>query len=249
VVLAACDGDSEPTSIATTPEASASSSEIPTTEPTPTVEVECADQQAAIPDEDALLPGSIPGDFDGDGSEEEALIYLFEDAQPDCRAILAIQSDVSTYSIPVWRLGGEGGLEQPSLYAKVEINSLPGLEVLVNEAQGASTQFVGAYTIVEGELQMISEAGGGQFGGLFAYGGSVGHLEAVDCVGSQGLVVTVATPAPGRKAQNEGIYEFERRFYRVEEAELIPVETEHQRAKFDVGVVPEFGIGPFASCA
>ena len=57
--------------------------------------------------------------------------------------------------------------------------------------------------------------GGAPAGGedLFAYGGSVGHLSAVDCTGDGGVVISTATPGAARSEAEQGIYDVERLRY------------------------------------
>jgi hypothetical protein len=172
-----------------------------------------------------------------------------------CDAFLVVDSGTSVVAGPIAGVGSEGGLTDPSLNSLAEINGDDGLEVVINEAAGASTQFVGVFTLKgEGFGRVMVEGGErelwpGATRGLFPFGGSVGHIEAVDCAGA-GIVVTSGTPAAGRAALEKGIYSVVRRVLEIEGATLGTVDV--VRAKVPIEELaqsfPEFETSPFGSC-
>jgi hypothetical protein len=242
-----CRGDGNPT-IAVSPSARSSPAATPTSA--------CPNESAVASDVGLRIGGPLSGDVSGDGTADEVFLHLDESAPMGCQAFVVVESEAGVRAAPVWLLGVDGGLPAPSLSLLVQIGGEGGAEVLVNEASGASTQFVGAFTMTGGSLQRLrlgEATGAGPLGagmeGLFAFGGSVGHLEAVDCT-SDGIVVSVAVPAEGRMALARGIYEVTRRLFEVSGATLVLVSTERARLPIDDlnAEFPEFARSPFLSC-
>ncbi len=148
--------------------------------------------------------------------------------------------------MPLAEEGREYGLAQPRLNSLAMIDAEPGAEILVDLEQGASTQFVGIFTMHSGDLVRVRFQGEGAPPDLFPYGGSVGHIEASECGEEPGtVVVSVATPLRDR-------YEVKRSVYRFEGAELIPDGGASERvvvAPDEIQELPEFASSPFGSCA
>jgi hypothetical protein len=210
----------------------------------------CPNEAAVVADGDLLVGGSLSGDISGDGTDDSAAVHVDDAADVGCRAFLVVTAENGVNSAPVGIVGE--GLSAPTLASLAAIGTEPGLEVIINEAAGASTQFVGAFTLTaQGLLRM--EARGdpvSDVAGLFASGGSVGHLEAVDCL-DDGVVVSVATPAAGRAALERGIYNVVRRVFDVAGSVLEPEVTRRDRIDIDDlnSRLPEFAHSPFLSCA
>ncbi len=149
--------------------------------------------------------------------------------------------------LPVLKRGEVAGLT-PSLHGLREIDGEPGLEIVVNEAAGASTQFVGVYRVGEEAIEQLRFPKG--TAGLFAFGGSVGHLEAVDCSGRANVVVSSAVPAPGEGALEENLYRVGRIFINYEGSRPEVESKEIQRVPIeDLDRFPEYANSPFGSCA
>ncbi|MGH2757330.1 MAG: hypothetical protein ACRDI3_06030, partial [Actinomycetota bacterium] len=145
---------------------------------------------------------------------------------------------------------------QPRLNSLAQIDGAGGLEIVVDEIAGASTQFVGAFTFIDGALERIEPADpvadiwAGASDGVFPYGGSVGHVEAVDCSDEGEIVVSVALPGETPAKLKQGIYTVTRRFFEIEGAELVESDTQEKEVEFDFGTTyPEFGSSPFGGCA
>ena len=85
--------------------------------------------------------------------------------------------------------------------------------------------------------------------GLFPFGGSVGHIEAVGCDPDGALVVTQALPGGSREDLGKQVYDVTRRSYRLEGSELEPVDLERTEAPIEkLDRFPEFAAGPFGTC-
>ncbi|MGH2729865.1 MAG: hypothetical protein ACRDJI_04570 [Actinomycetota bacterium] len=205
-----------------------------------------------VADRDLLVGGSLSGDISGDGTEDSAAVHVDDSAGAGCQAFVVVTAENGVSSAPVWVLGATGGLSTPTLGSLAPIGREPGLEVIVNEAAGASTQFVGAFSLTGEGLRRMEVRGPSvsDVAGLFASGGSVGHLEAVDCL-DDGVVVSAATPAAGRAALGRGIYNVVRRVFGVAGPVLEPESTHRNRVDIDDlnSRFPEFAHSPFLSCA
>jgi hypothetical protein len=149
-------------------------------------------------------------------------------------------------------MGAQGGLPEPRIHELVDIDGDGASEVVVDEAAGASTQFVGAFAISDGALERLrptgNEGGTLEAEGLFAYGGSVGHIDGVGCASGE-IVVSGAVPgdAPGDLAHQ--IYRVDRRFYEIDGSTLKLDRTEKLRLPANrLEGLPEFSLGPFGNC-
>jgi len=215
----------------------------------------CPNQEAVARDDGLRSGGALTGDVTGDGSQDRVSIRVDPEGGPGCKAFLVVESDPSVTTAALTERGGEGGLTDPSLHSLAEINGAGGLDVVINEASGASTQFVGVFTLVEDGLERVTIGGGeaepwaGATRGLFPFGGSVGHIEAVDCARG-GIAVTSGVPAAGRRAMERGIYAVTRHVLEVDGATLEDVDV--VRAKVPIDELgesfPEFATSPFGSC-
>ena len=248
-LLAAC-SDDEPdarapvTAPVETP--AAPSTVIPVESPSAASVADCA----GVDPGDALhrVSGPMIGDVDGDGAPDHVYLTLDAAAPEGCRAFVFV-SGVAAFAAPIQDWDPAAGLSSPSLNRLVQIDGRPGAEIVVNLAAGASTQFVGAWSGFGGDLQRIvagDRAGDPSTGGgsLFAFGGSVGHLEAVDCTTVAEVVISSAIPKGAR-------YQVDRRFYNPEGAslKLNVAKTEHPIVSAErVNDFPEFGASPFGTC-
>ena len=232
---AACDGGERP------------SDPGPGAQPTAQASSSCPNESEVIEagksEEDALRRA----DVDGDGADDDVYLNVDFEAPVGCQAFLVVETRDGQIVEPVWATGPAGGLPEPSLYAFSDLDGEGGYEIVVNEASGASTQFVAAYGWRKGELAPITVPDNSN--GLFAFGGSVGHIEAVDCAKNGDLVLSSAVPAPAGEAASEDRYELRRTIYTLQAGELRKEETErHAIALADLDQFPEFRLGPFASC-
>ena len=230
-----------------------------TASPSPSVTqplVECPNEARAF-DPAFQLGTSATTDVNGDGVEDSVRLAVdatSSDTACSTFVVVELGGGTTTIGAPVWQIGSQGGLPQPRIHGFADLDDRPGNEILIDEAAGASTQFVGAFVVIDDDLQRITVKGGtgaddvSGASDLFPYGGSVGHVEAADCTDG-GVVVSVATPSfePGDAA--EGIYEVERRLFVFEGSVLERESVETHDVPIDqLERFPEYGASPFGSC-
>jgi hypothetical protein len=192
---------------------------------------------------DFRKPGRLRGDVDGDGARDELFVSVAPGARRGCRAFLAADTGERTLAAPIPDDFASFDLGLPALRALAAINDLVGAEIVVDVGAGASTQFAAVFTVVDGRLLQVVPRGAGN-GQLFAYGGSVGHVAAVDCDAHGKVVISTAVPRGDR-------YQVRRRFatasgtvWRADREA-----TERIRASFaGLRNYHEFVRSPFGSC-
>lgn len=212
------------------------------------------DNEAATAGGAGRSEGELMGDVDGDGNEDGVYIALDPEGVAGCRSFLVVDAGRVVYTTPVDPSGTPRSLQEPSLHSLAEINREAGLEVVVNVESGASTQFVAAFTLAERLEQMtVTGKGPGPFANgsgqddLFAFGGSVGHLEGVDCA-DNGMVHMVSAIPEGDTAE---MYRVEHRFFLTGGSELILDKSLNQVERAvpaDLGELPGLAGAPFGSC-
>ncbi|MFP5352856.1 MAG: hypothetical protein ACLGIB_09875, partial [Actinomycetota bacterium] len=121
------------------------------------------------------IGGDLRGDVTGDGAEDE--VYLLRDPEggPGCTDLLFVDAGEVVLASELSD-GRRYALPQPRLNDLADIDGRPGAEIVVDLEQGASTQFVGLFTALAGDLERVRLPGEGGIGDLFPYGGSVGHV-------------------------------------------------------------------------
>lgn len=251
VVLAGCSDDPAPE-----PEPSPSPLQTVATTPAPTAseEAACPNESVVVADPMKRLQAPVRRDVDGDVAPEDVYIASDPGDAIGCQAFIVVAIDATFHSVPIWEAGPQSGLPQPSIHGFVDIDGEPGVEILVNEAAGASTQFVGAFVFADGSLSRITVPEGAgasfpEFGDLFPFGGSVGHLDAVDCADDGTIVVSAAVPGRSQEDLENGIYTVARTFFRLDGAELRKEDTTREQVPVgDLEQYPEFAAGPFGSC-
>jgi hypothetical protein len=241
----ACGGDDE-----TTPEPLATPAPSPTVEesqtsaPSPTATgFACPNQEEALTHvgEDGR---SLRGDVDGDGSDDTVSIVVDLSGEPGCLAFIVIESADGVNSAPIDQEGLSTDVGFPALVSLVNIDGEPGVDVLMNMVAGASTQFAGVFTAPGGVPTRLRFEQPTEFGDLFPTGGSVGHLEASDCIGPGAIIISTATP----KADD---YKVTRTAYVVVDGELSPQEEGVETVRIPLERLdrfPEFQASPFGSC-
>lgn len=215
-----------------------------TATPAPSAEAPCPNQDDVVADEALAGGDSASGDVDGDGAPESVSVHFDPEGSPGCQAFVVAASDdgVVAGALTTWRT--DFGLPAPNVKTLQEVDGEPGLEIVVDMGAGASTQFVGIVTAEDGRLEQVtSETGDNTVAeGLFGYGGSVGHLEAVDCAPGGGVVSSFAAP-DGRA------YRVERRFLVFDGTRLVEDRVEVERGPLgEIGALPEYRASPFGSC-
>ena len=242
VVLVSCSDDPEPRTpdlaSTQTPTITASDAPSPTATPTPP----CMDEIAS----GERLPGAIEGDVDGDGTVDDVFLVRSTSGVPECRTLLVVEGDMATYAASTDDPEMPYSLPQPRLNRLAYVDDAGGAEVLVDVESGASTQFLGMFTIADGLLQRVKLQGDSGLGDLLPYGGSVGHIEASNCpldrVQDQDVVIAVATPRGPR-------YLIERTYYNLEGATLVPVATEEERLPVEaLSQEHDYVTSPFGAC-
>lgn len=232
LLLAACSGDAEPS--ARTP-----------AEATPEPDYPCPNQEAVIDDVSLRSGNPEGGDVDGDGEDDTVSIYFDPQGEVGCQGFVVAETAAGVLSGPLETWRGEYGLPMPTLNTTGDVDGEPGDEVVVNMGGGASTQFVGIVVEDGGALRQVTTALDTQaVAGMFGFGGSVGHLEAVDCAPGGGVVVAYAAPDGNR-------YDVQRTFYRFSGTELIEEDQEVRRGLpvERIQRLPEYAASPFGSCS
>jgi hypothetical protein len=232
--------------------------EPPQSAPTPTaqgtefvtdVEARCSNEADVVTDEALRVEPTLEGDVDGDGVEDSMFVANDEDAETGCTSFLVVETVSRTFSIPIETTDVSSSLQVPSINSVAEVGGQPGSEIVVNVEAGASTQFVGLFTITDRGLERMRIRGFGvpESRDLFAFGGSVGHLDAVTCIASDIVIVSSAIP----EVENGENYQVVRRFFLVRGTELTfdrgSVER-HTTDGLDVSRFPEFARSPFVGC-
>ena len=187
---------------------------------------------------------SVSGDVEGDGRRERVYVVVDRTEEPGCRGLLVVRGRSSLAAVGIDEGVTSFELGLPRLNSLVDIDSEEGLEIVVDVAQGASTAFVAVFSMTSGTLEGVRPPRLPNIPtGLFAHGGSVGHLDAVDCRGD--LVMVSSAMARGRG------YKVTRRFLEPRSAEwrLRGSLTERRSVRAQsIARFDEFSGPPFASC-
>ena len=218
----------------------------PAESPTPDTVSGCPNEADVTSDPSARTGGSLRGDVDGDGSPDDVSLAFDDTGALGCQAFLVVERSGESAVLAIESFDRAFGLPQPRLNRLAEVDSAPGSEVAVDLVAGASTQFVGLFTMTGGELARV-EVEGDEFPAddLFPYGGSVGHVDASDCAGAPGtIVISTATPRGDD-------YQVTRRFFRFRGStpRVEASSTERDRVAFEeLGRFPEYRNSPFGGC-
>lgn len=197
--------------------------------------------------------GTVDADIDGDGTEDSVWVAIDPKAPVDCQSFLAAETESELFWVALNPHGEPRSLQNPSINTVASINDVPGDEVVVNLESGASTQFVGLYTLSRPGLELVFVDGRGpgpfssDLGSLIPFGGSVGHLDGVDCAGEGVVVMTAAVPS-GDTADS---YRVERRYFNATRniLDLEKERTEHETVTArDLDELTELTSAPFGSC-
>ncbi len=186
----------------------------------------------------------MPGDIDGDGRSDRVSLFVDRTAEPGCVALVVVRDrdGIDAVALNDGLISFELGL--PRVSSLVDIDSARGLEIVIDVAQGASTAFVGVFSMASGRLERVRPPPLPNIPtGMFAHGGSVGHLDAVDCRGN--LIMVSSASSQGRG------YEVIRRFleprgprWRLRRSLTERSSVRPRRiARFE-----EFSAPPFSSC-
>ena len=235
-IAAACDSGSSGASRAA-PNSSPSARRSPDS-PAP----DCPNQDEVVSTPEALRPGRMTGDVDGDGADDTLLLAVDPDSPQGCRAFIVVETATGPLVEEISDPDISFDLGLPTIDGVVPVDGRPGDEIVVRILTGASTLFVGLFTVLDGELERVEVTGEeAQYGNLFPSGGSVGHMEGSDCA-ELGIVVSLALPKGAR-------YEVTRTHYTFSGTRLEPAATESAVvAAGRLDKYPEFGGPPFSFC-
>lgn len=132
----------------------------------------------------------LRGDVDGNGRADDVFIAIDERAEIGCRGVLFVITEEAAHAIGVDTEATQLELGQPALRLLVEVDGEPGAEAVVDVQTGASTGFVAVFALGGDGLGRVRVRGRPRLpDGLFAYGGSVGHADGVDCSPSGDVIV------------------------------------------------------------
>ncbi|MBA3349252.1 MAG: hypothetical protein H0T12_01730 [Actinobacteria bacterium] len=230
------------------PAASPTDEEQRTPEPSPdrAVASQCSNEAATVSDPAHRTQGVLRGDVDGDGRPEDVWLSIDRRAKTGCQVFLAVSSGSSTHSLAIVQPELNLASFPPALNVLAPIDARPGLEVVVDLVTGASTRFVGVFSTEPEALARVRFDGPSALPpGLFPYGGSVAHLDGVDCTRQQGtFVVSSASPRAKR-------FEIVRRFYRIALDGSTAVPLRSQRHTVDSAALSRYSelfSTPFAGC-
>lgn len=249
LVLLAC-SDDEP-DFRARPDVTLTSSPVvvtppPPEVPSPVVEGDCPNQAEVASNALSRVAGPLIGDVTGDATPERVYLSLDSSGPAGCQAFVVV-AETTTVSAPIEGWDPSAGIASPTLNGLVQIDGRPGAEIVVNLAAGASTQFVGVFSASGGTIERVVTTGDDQTSGgadLFAYGGSVGHLEAADCTTDGLIVLSSAIPKANR-------YQVNRRFFLPSGATLELQAAASRRSVVTLNELedfPEFRASPFGTC-
>ncbi|MDQ3618502.1 MAG: hypothetical protein M3391_00030 [Actinomycetota bacterium] len=220
----------------------------PTVEPTPATSLATPDHECPNQAEAERSAGerteAVQGDVDGDGGPESVFVVADEQGSPGCIGFVVVDREGELRSAAVRYPDIDPSFGFPSLNSVASINDLAGEEIVINVTAGASTQFVSVYTFDGTGLHEVSYQDGSEdrSASVFGFGGSVGHVEAVDCLSDHRVVVSTATPR-GRR------YALVRRFLDPRGAIWVAAGTERSAGSLrQVTRKPEFSGSPFLNC-
>jgi hypothetical protein len=187
--------------------------------------------------------GRLRGDVDGDGAGDVLFVAVARGGRRGCRAFLAADTGERTLAAPIPDDFVSFDLGLPALRALAAINDAAGAEIVVDVGAGASTQFAAVFTVEDDSLLQVVPPRTGT-APLFAYGGSVGYLAAVDCDARGRIVMSSAVSRRDR-------YQVIRRFGTARGAVWRPDPSATERIRVSLAGLRdyhEFVRSPFGSC-
>lgn len=218
---------------------------LPTPAPTPIQSSEDCPNEADA-EREAIEAGEAgSGDIDAQGGQDPIYVAADEQGSPGCVGFVVVNTGASPLSAAVSFPDIDPGFGFPSFNSTAFINEVPGEEIVINVIAGASTRFVSVYTFDGSELLEVSYENVERdvVAGVFGFGGSIGHVEAVDCLPDGRVVVSSATPK-GRR------YALVRRLLDPDGSVWKAVGTERSTGSLrKVTSNPEFAGSPFLNCS
>lgn len=217
-------------------------------------EAQCLSEDDAALEPSLRKPGSLRGDVDGDGNDDEVSVAIDPQADGPCRYFLVVATSgaLTAARIDPTDLGPTD--EALALEALVPLDAEPGLEIVVDVWHGAATEFAAVYTMRdEIPVRMLIEAPDTE--DVFAYGGSLSGLSGVDCAEKPGdLVVGTASPEGDTWTVERWPLTVDGDTVHLDPSAPEPLPEQHTISEEDVSSgalaerFPEFGAAPFLSC-
>lgn len=186
------------------------------------------------------------GDVNGDGSDDSVFLVRDEAGASDCRTFVVTTVDGEPLVVPTNEEGVEYALQEPRVHSLAQIDGEGGLEILVDLEHGASSRFLGMFTVVGGALRRVEVREHTPYGNLFPYGGSVGRIEASNCTDRAGADVSISVATA-----NATDYTIRTRLYDMAGARLDPLRPSRQppiATGHDIEEVVGFTTSPFGDC-
>lgn len=203
----------------------------------------------AAPARVAAKGAALRGDLDGNGQADTVVVTASYSSPPRCVFHLVARFEngrVATASLPPSCLDVQCMREVhwPAVEALAAIDRRPGAEIAVTTNAGASTLFLGIYTVRKHKLLRMRIPH--SFQNTFPEFGSATNYYGVDCIGGRGSGRVVASTASVVSASRVRIT---RRFLRVVGKSFPLYRTVNHAFGSHVPHFPEFsGRGPFAHC-
>jgi hypothetical protein len=215
----------------------------PAPEPSESLPNQCPKEWGILADGNLAQPRSLTGEVDGDGVTDEIRLVVDRKAKPGCQAWVVVATDGGDIAAPIEEEDLPFDLGLPALERLVPVDNRAGDEVLIRIHSGASTQFFGLFTAVDGELRrvlIIRKDEGPPVALSLPSGGSVGHFDAADCARDR-VVISSAVLKGDR-------YKVKRSFYSP--GPVLRGRSTEQKLVAAKGMndFPEFAATPLGSC-
>lgn len=209
----------------------------------------CPNEERVVAGAGRRRRGRLIADLDGRPGSERAWIALTPGERVDCSAWLVVDGAFGRKVVPLAATDdfASEALGLPALAGGARIDSRAGAEIVVDVAAGASTTFAAVFSFFEDTVVKVDVRGrGAPPDDLFPYGGSVAHVNAVDCAGPATVMTTQAQASARRYSVTRRLFSADGPVWRA-----LPQRTERGSAtpRRLAAVWPEFGSFPFSSCA
>jgi TolB protein len=218
-------------------------------------EAQCLSEDDAALEPSLRKPGSLQGDVDGDGNDDEVSVAIDPQADTPCRYFLVVATSgaLTAARIDPTELGPTD--EALALEALVPLDAEPGLEIVVDVWHGAATEFAAVYTMRD-EIPVRMQIEAPEItDDVFAYGGSLSGLSGADCAEKPGdLVAGTASPEGDTWTVERWPLSVDGDTVHLDPSAPEPLPEQHTISEQDVSSgalaerFPEFGAAPFLSC-
>jgi WD40 repeat protein len=182
----------------------------------PSDQSRCLSEDEAAGDVSLRKPGSLHGDVDGDGLDDEVWVAIDTRSEElTCRYFLVVETAEGRVATRIDLTYTEGTNDElVTVQSLVDIDDKEGLEVFVHLQRGL-VEFGAIYTMSGRILApAVSTEPDGVENGLFSYGGGESAMSGVDCTGKPGIIVV-----SGAHRKGNG-WVVERNYLRLEGSEF-----------------------------